>query len=430
MEEEKVKIIEIVKVTKKTPIFKDGVEANAIEVINFEFDNGNECGYNVVAQKGLYEIGSQAIYIQPDYCLSDISLFESFTAPGGDPKRSRLGKMNRIRAIKFNFSFENTSDPIYSFGVLLPYNEVRDYLYVSCLEIMDLASMLNVTKYEEPEKAGSGLSKGDFPAFMYKTDETNFMNAISAVKKAITNNETFGLTIKHDGSSHTTYIKKIDEVLKPGVCSRSQEKSLEQVYTNKYVDFDGNEYTRFEDPETRVKGWKSHATQVFIPADEIETKGFKTVTTEVRDSWVDLAYSTGLIPNGLKYCEEHGVELAFRGEIYGSGLKGSGNKLNPDANEKQTLRLFGVDDLSAGYSKRLNYGDIHNLEAVATALGVEYTKPVIIKVTSIEQLQEVCDNIFKSEKEAGRIIEGVVIRSHYTNNISVKYMNPEYDAKK
>ena len=73
-----VNIVEIVTITNLVPVFKEGVEANAIQVAKFSFDNGGECGFNVIAQKGLYEIGSKAIYIQPDYCLSENELFNSF----------------------------------------------------------------------------------------------------------------------------------------------------------------------------------------------------------------------------------------------------------------------------------------------------------------------------------------------------------------
>lgn len=430
MEQKKVKIIEIVTVSKLTPIFKEGMEANAIQMVNFNFENGDECGYNLIAQKGLYEIGSKAIYIQPDYCLSEIKLFESFVAPGGDPKKSRLGKNNRIRAIKFNFSLEGTTDPIYSYGILMPFEEAQAYLNFTEEQMYatDLADALCVTKYEEPETGGSGLTAGDFPSFMYKTDEDRMENKKSAVIRAIENGEEFGITIKHDGSSHTTYFKVIDGALKPGVCSRSQEKKMEQKYVTAYFDADGNEYGRYIHPETKVKGWYCHATSTFKTEDEVVD--FTPVKQEVKDSWVDLAFSTGLIENGMKYCEENSLELAFRGEIYGQGLKGSGNKLNPDANEKQTLRLFGVDDLSKGYAERINYSSPHNLVAISQALGMECTVPLVVKPTSYEELCEICENIFKEEKAKGRVIEGVVVRTHYTNNISVKYMNAEYDSKK
>ena len=100
------KPVEIVEITKKTPIYKDGVEANSIEVVQFKYHDGSNCGYHLISQKGIYQIGDKAVFIQPDFCLSDLHLFDTFTKPFNDPKKSKLGKQNRIRAVKFNFNFE------------------------------------------------------------------------------------------------------------------------------------------------------------------------------------------------------------------------------------------------------------------------------------------------------------------------------------
>ncbi len=426
--EEKVKIVEIVTIAKLVPVFKDTEEANAIQVCNFNFENGDECGYNVIAGKGLYEIGSKAIYIQPDYCLSDIKLFESFVAPNGDPKKTRLGKMNRIRALKFNFSFDGSTDPIYSFGVLLPLSEVEEYLGRTITEDMDLTEILGITKYEEPEKSGSGLTAGDFPSFMYKTDENNIMNIVGKVRRAIEQKQSFGVCLKHDGSSFTEAFKIVNTEYENIICSRSQQKKNEQKMITDYIDNDGNKYHKFINPDTKEKGWFNDNLHDFRLDGQMSE--MKPIIIEVKDSWVDLAHSSGLDSKGLEYCKKHGLELAFRGEIYGQGLKGSGNKLNPDSNQKQTLRLFGIDDLSEGFAKRINYSSEHNLKNVCTELGLEYTDPTIIEPSSYEELIEMCQKIFKSEAEQGRIIEGVVIRTMYTNDISCKYMNEYYDSKK
>lgn len=427
MEENKINIVEIVTISKLTPVFKNDEEANAIELANFNFSNGDECGFNIVVQKGLYKIGSKAIYIQPDYCLSDIKLFESFIAPGGDIKKSRLGKNARIRAIKFNFSLENSSDPIYSFGILLPIFEVENYLKTS-VDGLNLSEVLGITKYEEPEKAGSGLIVGDFPSFMYKTDENNINNIVSKVKKVISEGQKLGITLKHDGSSHTTYFKKINGEYKCGVCSRSQEKSLEQKYISEYIDNNENVYHKYINPITKEKGWFCDKLNDFrLDADMTE---MKQITVGVNDTWVNLAHSSGLLSKGLEYCKKHNLELAFRSEIYGSGLKGSGNNLNPDAKEKQTLRVFGIDDLSKGFAERINYASEHNLRDVCTILNLNYTPTIFVTVNSYEELCKICDDIFDQEAKNGRIIEGVVIRTAMTNDISCKYMNPVYDAKK
>ena len=437
-----VKVVEIVTISKLVPVFKEGAEANAIQVAKFNFEDGGECGFNVIAQKGLYEVGSKAIYIQPDYCISENELFNSFIAPGGDPKKSRLGKQNRIRAIKFNFSFEGSSDPIYSNGILMPLEEVEKFLFENdknyCFYSdmpspaaygdLDLAEELGVTKYEEPETAGSGLIAGEFPSFMYKTDETNIMNIVDHVKKVIAEGQEMGITLKRDGSSHTTYFKLEGEDYKSGVCSRSQEKKMDQTFVTDYVDASGNVYHRYFDQETKTKGWFSDTTSLFKTDEEVSS--FEAITKEVKDSWLELAKSSGLLENGLEYCKAHGLQLAFRGEIIGQGLKGSGNKVNPDANSKQKLVLFGIDDLSEGFARRINYSSIHNLRDVSNALGIEYTPVYIAKFATYEDLCEYCDGLFAKEKAEGRIIEGVVVRTMYTNDLSCKYMNPEYDSRK
>ena len=441
------KIVEIVTINNLVPIFKDGIQANSIEVVKFNFENGNECGFNVIAQRGLYEIGSKAIYIQPDYCLSENELFSSFISPGGDTKKSRLGKNNRIRAIKFNFNFDGYRDPIYSNGILIPIREVESFLgtkllcdgiqnenllEVPLLEVplleVPLHELLGITKYEEPETAGSGLIAGEFPSFMYKTDEENALNIIDHIKSIISEGQELGITLKRDGSSHTTYFKVIDEEYKSGVCSRSQEKKMDQTFVTDYIDTDGNNYHRYFNKETNTKGWFCDETSQFKTDGEISE--LTPITKEVKDSWVELAKSSGLLEGGLEYCKTHGVQLAFRGEIIGQGLKGSGNKVNPDANEKQKLVLFGIDDLSEGFSKRINYSSPHNLRDVSKILQIEYTQSVVVKPKTFDEFVEICDGIFAKEKSEGRIIEGVVVRTMYTNDLSCKYMNQEYDSKK
>ncbi len=421
-----IKPVEIVSINKIIPIYKDGQEANAIQVVNFAFENGDLCGYNVIAQKGLYEIGTKAVYVQPDFCLSDISIFNSFLAPFGDPKKTKLGKNNRIRAVKFNFNFENSTDPIYSFGILLPLSEVNEYIKVN-YNPDELTEILGITKYEEPESGGSGLTKGGLPHFLYGTDENNINNMKSKVIKAIEEGQTFGITIKADGSSFTQYFRKNEETFYTGICSRSLEKQLEQSKVTEYKN-EGNSYHRYINPETKERGWFCDATNVFLTDDEV--KDFEAVELLVKDSWVDLSHSSGLFEKGMEYCKKYNIQLAFRGEIYGAGLKGSGNKLNPDANSKQGLMLFGVDSLESGFSVRQHYGNEHNLKKICDELGLQYTKPRVIKVDTYEQLADICETIFKEEKANGRVIEGVVIRTMLTNDISVKYMNAEYDSKK
>ena len=77
--------VSIVTVKNKIPLYKGDEQANSIEVIELE-----EVGFELVANKTLYQIGDKAVYIQPDYCVSDIPLFESFIRPNGDESKSML----------------------------------------------------------------------------------------------------------------------------------------------------------------------------------------------------------------------------------------------------------------------------------------------------------------------------------------------------
>jgi len=93
------KAVSLVKIKNKIPLFKGEVMASAIELIEFE-----EFAFKVVAQKDLYSPGDIAVYIEPDFCLSDKPIFESFLRPGGDPKKCILGSNWRIRAQNLNKS--------------------------------------------------------------------------------------------------------------------------------------------------------------------------------------------------------------------------------------------------------------------------------------------------------------------------------------
>ena len=428
------KSVEVVKISKLIPVYKEGVEAEKINVVNFDFSDGNECGYNVIAQKGLYNLGDSAVYIQPDYCLSDLPIFDSFIRPGGDESKCRLGKGFRIRALKFNFSFVNSTDPIYSFGILMPLTEVKLFLKNDYNEEL-LSELLGITKYEEPEKAGSGLTAGDLPSFMYATDETNIFNLKSHVKRVLESEQELGYNIKVDGSSMSVAFKKIDGVFTSFICSRNQVKKNEQFYIDKYVDSEGKEFhkyvKRYEDGSTD-KGWLNDETQIFYKENEIENiDGMNIIKREVKDSWVELAKTSGVLDKGMEYCKKYDVELVFRGEINGNGLKGSGNKNNPDSKNKQNFRLFGIDSLETGFSVRQHYGNEHNLKKVAEELGLIYTQHVrVVKPKTFEEVIAISEEIFKEEKEKGRLIEGVVIRTLYSNDLSCKSMSAEYDSKK
>lgn len=413
------KPVSIVTIKKLIPIFKGEEKAEKIELVLLE-----ETGFELISQKGLYKVGDKAIYIQPDYCLPDNSeLFESFTAPGGDPNKSRLGKNNRIKALKFNFH-RGDNQTIYSMGVLLPSYEVSREINLKNgfngsdineinieSEDINLMEELGVFKYEEPETGKSGQVAGDMPLGMYKTDENNFENIHNSIQYPI---QLIG-TLKVDGSSITCFINTKGE---KGICSRSFEKKLDQSIIIGYESPTGDKLRKHFDRDTMNRGWLNERTQDFyveIPSNYKEVKG------QTEDSWVKLG--TPVLEKIEKYFQETGQALAVRGEIVGEGLKGSGNKANPHAKLKQQMLVYGIDNYSTGVTRKL---PMEQVIRICEELDIEMVPTIFNKTFKTEKaLRKECNDYFKDN-----MVEGIVLRSFKDTSLSTKFMNLVYDERK
>ncbi len=408
-------IVQIVNIKELVTIYKNGESA-----LNIELARCIEHGFEIIVQKNLYIVGDKAVYFQPDYCLPLLDermtdaqkLFLSFTEPDGDVKKSKLGKNGRIRAIKFNFSLTpDKEDKIFSVGMLLPYNKVETFVSQASTE-MTLADIFEITKYEEPESAYSGLSKGGLPSGMYKTDEENFKNRINTVNNLLPN-VLIG-TVKVDGSSLTIYYKNEAEF---GICSRSLEKKLDQVLTTSYTNEAGNNIRKHYSQELKKTIWLNVTTnETFDTPDS----SWIEITKEVDDTFVKLG--TPVLEKIKTYCTDNNLALSFRFEMVGNGLKGSGNKNNPHAKGEQRILCYGVDDYTSGVTVKLPY---EQYVKICTDLDINRVEEVFNQqFNSIEEITACCENYFTSN-----LIEGIVIRNT-DSTFSTKFMNNEYDAKK
>jgi len=84
---------------------------------------------------------------------------------------------------------------------------------------MDITDIIGVTKYEKPIPASmSGKARGNFPAFIPKTDEPYYQKSQHLVEAL--QNQPFYVTLKYDGCSGTAYL---DGDNRFGVCSRNLE---------------------------------------------------------------------------------------------------------------------------------------------------------------------------------------------------------------
>lgn len=374
-------MIHIVTIKDKIQLYKGEEPANAIEMVQLE-----EFGFTLISQKDLYQVGDKAVFIEPDYNLPDNNpLFDSFTKPGGDPKKSKLGSHNRIRAVKFNLH-RGDNLPVYSNGILLPYNEVFKYIPNSTH-----FDQLGIYKYEAPERNHGGTGKAgasrEFPVGLYKTDETNFNKV----------NWTFPMqligTQKLDGSSISILVK--DGIGK--ICSRNLEKPI--TYKKK-------------------TGFKHGLWYKFLSLFGYD----RSIYTEVESDSEFVKVGKPYLEKLVEYCTEKNISVALRGELVGQGASnGSGNKNNPHSKVDPTIYFFGADWYLQN-AERMHHMDY--IELVA-ALGFQHPTIVFNQVfESREELLKTCEEYF-----ANNMIEGIVVRS-LDGKYSSKIMSLSYDARK
>lgn len=395
--------VSIVTIKNKISLFKGEEKAERIELIELE-----ENGFPLVSQKDLYQIGDKAIYIQPDYNLSDISLFESFLRPGGDVSKSMLGRVEgvplRIRAKKFNFH-KGDGQAVYSNGILLPVSEVEKYCkdndkeWKSSVHWIDntLQDVLGITKWEEPEQTDkfgikTGASVRTFPEGVYKTDETNINNLWNHIENIIGYPIELVGTEKVDGSSITIGVKN----RKGFICSRNLEKPL------------------------TVKKHVGRRKKTLLEKILFWTKPNLNIYKEVENDDDFVVHGKPYLEKILSSNEDNTV---LRGELNGGSLKGSGNKNNPASKEKANIKFFGIDYIDdLGIAKRVSYVEF---KATCTYYELPTCKEVFKqKFYSREEIERVCNEYFKEN-----MIEGIVVRT-LDGTFSAKFMNNEYDSKK
>jgi hypothetical protein len=386
--ENKLDVVQIVTIKEKVKLFRGDDEALNIEQVLLE-----ENDFTLVSQKNLYNVGDKAVYIQPDYNLPDIELFESFIRPGGDPKKSMLGSKNRIRAKSFNFH-TGDGEKIYSVGILLPLNEVNEYVSKNKLKGTNLTEKLGVYKHEEPDIVGGGKQSGgnQFPSFLYKTDENNFNNVSNSMVFPC---EYIG-TVKSDGSSITIF----DNGDTNGICSRNLLKPLRIRKITGY---------RKENLFDKLK-------KLF--RFKVDLKVYNEVDNDDKFITLGKPYLETL----KNYCKENNVKIALRGEANGQSWKGSGNRNNPDAKNMENIKFFGADDLSSGRARKLSEPEFNKVcdDLSLSRCDVVFSRRFETK----EELVKVCNEYFKTN-----MVEGIVIRN-LESTFSCKFMSLEYDSKK
>jgi len=386
-------IVQKVTIKAKHQLFKGEEPANSIELLSFE-----EVGFPIVSQKDLYSIGDIAYLVEPDYCIPDIPLFESYIRPYGDASKSKLGKHNRIRAVKFNLH-KGDGNPVFSYGILISKKELDEYFAnkggLIPVHEDGIAVALGIKKYEAPDDSkGSviGGASSPFPSGMYKTDEPNWNKVCNYIAFPI---QLVG-NLKMDGSSISIFYKNNRQY---GICSRNLLKPLT---TLKVV---GRKTPSLLD---RVKLFFGINVDLLIREEAESDSDF-------------VKYGLPILEKLKAYCEQNSLSLCIRAELVGVSSKGSGNKNNPSAKLPNQLLVFGIDDYTQKAIK-LSYSEYMKH---LTAMGLNSCEEVFNKTfNNKEEVVKDCETYFKTN-----LIEGIILRN-LNSTFSAKYMNLSYDIKK
>jgi RNA ligase (TIGR02306 family) len=172
-------------------------------------------GWSVVVKKGEFKIGDNCVYCEIDSVFPKEPEYEFLASKHYRIKTIKLrGQVSQGICFPLSildgkkYDTDSRETPDYSFDVG-----------------KDVTELLKIQKYEPPIPAHiSGLVKGNFPGFLYKTDEERVQN-IGRVLERHRGIKLFA-TEKLDGTSMSTYLKDGEF----GVCSRNLE--LKETETN------------------------------------------------------------------------------------------------------------------------------------------------------------------------------------------------------
>jgi RNA ligase (TIGR02306 family) len=199
--------------------------ADAIEAVRVD-------GWWVVAKKGEYTVDSLAVYLEIDSWVPT-ALAPFLTKPGHEPKEFEGVKGERLRTIKLRGQVSQ--------GLLLPIAnfsheiEINGWCYVfndvMWEEGEDVTAHLGILKYEKPLAAClAGMAKGNFPAFIPKTDQPRIQNCGRQFEDW-KQGTVWEVTEKLDGSSMTVYFRQHEcpDGEMSGVCSRNLDLKFDEA---------------------------------------------------------------------------------------------------------------------------------------------------------------------------------------------------------
>lgn len=151
-------------------------------------------GWRVVIKKGEFSVGDLVVYCEIDSWIP--TEIAPFLSKGQDPREYNGVKGERLRTVKLRGQISQ--------GLILPISDdTKAGLGSQLSEGIDLTDHLFIQKYEHPVPAClSGVSRGNFPSQVPKTDEERVQN-FKSKDWVVLNKYDYECTEKLEGSSAT-----------------------------------------------------------------------------------------------------------------------------------------------------------------------------------------------------------------------------------
>lgn len=297
-------------------------------------------GWQVVVQKGLYTVGSKAVFCEVDSLLPlDHPAFASLGGVSSKLKFTVDDKpYARIKTMKLRKQLSQ--------GFCVPLSEVG--VSYDAKADTDVTKALGVIKYEAagekalngtPGNPKAGTSALGFPKFVPKTDQTRVQNITVQFAQARDKGELFEKSFKLDGSSLTAFIK--EETI--GVASRNVGFRIHDETIPFF---------------TAVKKW-------------LQGKGWKRTIKADDNTFTQMAEKAGL----LTALVNDGRNIAIQGEMVGPSIQK--NFEGVAENEFYCYDIYLIDEQAYMLPKeRQEFCVEHGIKHVPLASSHAVTLPV------------------------------------------------------
>lgn len=192
----------------------DGADAIELAIIG---------GWQTVVKKGEFKLGDTVVFVEIDAWVPHT--LAPFLSKGKAPREYQGIQGERLRTVKLRGQLSQ--------GLVLPISvlsvKTENGYYLgdwAQFDGHDVSDVLGIVKWERDIPAQlRGQARGNFPAFLRKTDQERVQNLGREVEKARAADEVFEVTLKLDGTSFTAYHKDGET----GFCSRNLELKKEDA---------------------------------------------------------------------------------------------------------------------------------------------------------------------------------------------------------